>query len=121
MPHQPVPKTPAERLAEAEKLKAIKPHARRFNMFGNDDHQAIDAAVATLSRNLAAHEIEAEYSANEYARYTAMEARQWADGTVSERPSARWEALHSKRNRAQSTVPAPCLAPGPTPCSTATP
>ena len=82
---------------EIEALKAIKPNVRRYSIFRDDNHAAIDAQIEVLTDDLDWDTIDAEYGHSQHLYDAARDARIWLDGDDPELDAtglaASWESL----------------------------
>lgn len=93
------PKTDAQVVREVATLKRIKPFVRRFSLFGDDNHHAIDVAIDVLEHELYETEIEEKYE-NEDDSSHAYAALAWRQGDEDESPSAGFAPLVVKKEKA---------------------
>jgi hypothetical protein len=88
--------TEKEIIAEMKKLDKMKPKVRRRSMFGDDNHEAIDAQLHVLSNKLTESDIYANYedeeSDNTHVLDSALDAYRWMQGEEVA-PSESWEGL----------------------------
>jgi hypothetical protein len=92
-------RTAEEIKAEAGKLLALKPNVPRLNAFGQNNHNAIDAQIKTLTERLDEDAIDDLYDDMEmdsYDRDSAYEAVEWMSGEEPMPPSEGWEPTVKK-------------------------
>lgn len=97
------PRTRAECMAEAAKLREMKPRVRKYGASGNN-HEAIEVQIAVLEEGLDENAIEnrwgttaAEEDEDEHLYDAAIEACNWAAGWDGEMaPSESWAPLVSQ-------------------------
>jgi hypothetical protein len=92
--------TEAEIIAEMKKLDKMKPKVRRRSMFGDDNHEAIDAQLHVLSNKLTEADIYSNYDTGDdnngevstHVLDSALDAYRWMQGEEVA-PSESWEGL----------------------------
>jgi hypothetical protein len=91
--------TEKEIIAEMKKLDKMKPKVRRRSMFGDDNHEAIDAQLHVLSNKLTEADIYSNYDTgdeegkgNTHVLDSALDAYRWMQGEEVA-PSESWEGL----------------------------
>lgn len=100
-------KKPTDKLIAAElaALKKMKPDVRRHSAFGDDHHAAIDAQMDVLGKRLSDASIYDRYEPtgdddvdrddgrSDSVLSSAIDAKQWMDGELADKPSAGWREL----------------------------
>lgn len=102
--------TPEQVAAEIAALKEMKPFVRHRSIFGDDNHEAIDAQITTLECHLDDDAIydryqpideesgEPDESGNNRGELdAALEAKQWLRGEQDDAPSKEWAGLDSRK------------------------
>lgn len=93
-------KTTDQIAAEIAALKAVKPTVRKFNSFGDSNHEAIDAQIAVLTDGMNVDQIYdawGDESAEEFSQDlldSALSARDWVisgDALSAPSPSETWQ------------------------------
>jgi len=85
-------KTREEALAEAKKLREMKPKVRQFSFFNDDNWAQIDAQIKVLEDDMDEDDIYGnEWDQGEES--AAMSTRLWMDGEDNFPPSDDWEDL----------------------------
>ena len=87
-------RTPEAIAAEIAALQAMKPNVRRYTLFHDDNHAAIDAQIQLLQESdpeaaFADYAIEDD----EHVYFSANEAMDWLRGDNDEAPSVSWADL----------------------------
>jgi hypothetical protein len=86
-------------IAEADKLKAMKPNVLRSSHFGDDHHAAIDVQIDVLKGRIRQENIDDEQESGDMPDNVADAARgalAWMNGEETdsnETPSQEWESL----------------------------
>jgi hypothetical protein len=92
--------TPKAIKAEIALLEKMKPHVQHFSMFGDDNHEKIDAQIEVLRDNLDQDDIDEQWGEGEKdmeIRMSAERAMNWRDGENNEEPpSEGWMILAKK-------------------------
>ena len=84
--------TDAQIKKEIETLKAMKPKVRRYSMFNDDHHAAIDAQIEVLENDLDLEAIDEQFEGEVHTN--AQDARSWLDGEHEEPTlSGEWQGL----------------------------
>ncbi len=110
------PPTKAQIKAEIKKLKAMKPFIPVKSMFGDNNHNSIDADIAVMEKNLTEEQIEERYLPRDEdgddieddhengktadIEHSARMTRYWMDGAPrlgEGAPTKGWEALATSR------------------------
>ncbi len=109
------PPTKAQIKAEIKKLKAMKPFIPVKSMFGDNNHNSIDADIAVMEKNLTEEQIEERYLPRDEdgddteddhesgktsdIEHSARMTRYWMDGEKQGdgAPSKGWESLAMSR------------------------
>lgn len=80
---------------EIKKLKEMKPNVRRTSIFGDNHHDAIDAQIEVLERNLSWSEVgESFESSPDNVREAALDAAYWLEGESEFKSLTEiWESL----------------------------
>ena len=89
-------KTQEEINIEVKKLEEMKPNVRHFTIFGDDNHEAIDAQLDALKNDIeedTTYDWQDDEEFSEHACEAARQAVQWRDGEESEPPSESWAPL----------------------------
>ena len=93
---------------ELAKLREMKPKVRRRTMFGDNNHEAIEAQIEVLDEDLTDDDVydrlitEDEETGDTEGEWTqhvvdaALRVIQWRDGEEEESPSKSWEPLVQK-------------------------
>ena len=91
------PKTEKEIEAEVKKLKKILPTVRRFTVFGDDNHSAMDAEIRVLEDRLTlddVQELEDDGDFTEHQSESAIYAVEWLNGESEDKTlSENWLPL----------------------------
>ena len=91
-------------LAEILALQTMKPSVREFTMFGDSNHEAIEAQIDTLHGSMSMDDVydrfgeeafEDEVEFNQSNLDAALSAQQWLSEESEESPSAGWSTLVS--------------------------
>lgn len=73
---------------------------RKLTAFGDNNHEAIEAQIDVLTRNLSDDEIyDNEGIWTEHTLDAALTARRWLDGDEDDSPSSGWEILVQKKGK----------------------
>lgn len=91
--------TPIQIAAEIRTLTEMKPKVRKFTMFGDNNHDAIDAQIEALEDDFdesAIYDKEDSGDWTERQRVAAQEAIDWREGDTKDIPSKEWEPLVQK-------------------------
>jgi hypothetical protein len=94
--------TPKAVKAEIALLEKMTPHVQQFSMFGDDNHEKIDAQIEVLRDDLDQDDIDERWEVGEGGRgmelrMSAEGAMNWRDGENDEEaPSAGWMILAKK-------------------------
>ena len=88
------PRTPEEIAAEVAALQALKPTVRRYTLFHDDNHAAIEAQITLLQEPDPEDAFE-DYAIEdgEHIYFAANEALDWLRGDNDEAPSISWADL----------------------------
>ena len=90
-------KTNEEAEAEATLLAEMKPKVRKTTLFGDNNHDAIDAQIEVLRGEVDEDEFEDRVESGDWSENTrdcAQQAADWMDGTVDDaKPSDDWKEL----------------------------
>jgi hypothetical protein len=86
------PKTEEEIDAEVAALREMKPRVRRFSMFGDDHHKAIDLQIEVLEERMDEDQIDDLFEGDDENSH-AREAVQWMAGETENAPSVDWKEL----------------------------
>lgn len=87
---------------EIELLRAMKPKVRRTSSFGDNHHDAIEAQIEVLEKDMSEDSIFdrlEEEGEDDDAKWrqnvvdSALEARRWLDGDEKDVPSKGWKEL----------------------------
>jgi|GEM_PF-1656998 len=94
--------TPEQVTAEIAKLREMKPHIPERSVFNDNNHEAIDADIEVLEKNLREGDImyrnemlendDGEYL-SDHAMDSALGALRWLEGDEEMSPSTNWEGL----------------------------
>lgn len=91
------PPTSAQIDAEIEALRGVKPRVRKFSVFRDDNHQAIDVQLKVLAARMndqAVQDAFGDTNAADFDQYmldAAQNAREWMEGELIDPPSRDWE------------------------------
>ena len=87
-------RTPEAIAAEIAALQAMKPNVRRYTLFHDDNHAAIDAQIQLLQESDPEEAIN-DYSIenDEHIYFAVSEALEWLRGERDEPPSVDWADL----------------------------
>jgi hypothetical protein len=87
-------RTPEEITAEIATLRAMKPDVRRYTLFRDDNHAAIEAQIALLEEP-DPEDAFADYAIEdgEHAYFAAQEVIDWLTGENDDAPSISWAEL----------------------------
>lgn len=91
------PPTQTEIDAEVAALEAVKPRVRRYSIFRDDNHAAIDAQIEVLCDALDDEDIDDNQDSgkwDEHVYASARDALNWKKGEAEDgSPSSGWEAI----------------------------
>jgi hypothetical protein len=90
--------SPHEVEIEIQTLKTMKPTVRKESLFGDNHHNAIDAQVLVLQRNMSEDAVDSKFvDSDDNVRSAALEAAQWLAGETDAldigKPSNEWQSL----------------------------
>lgn len=97
---------------EIKKLTEMKPYVRRRTLFGDDNHEGIDAQIKVLMKPMDNDEIfdewpeqgehdddsDSDVDENESVRDHALQAFEWLEGESEESLSESWAPLDSRNS-----------------------
>lgn len=92
-------KSPKEVAEEVSALKEMKPKVRKFSIFYDNHHAAIEAQIEVLEDKLDESEIFSKLDSGEWTehqRESASEALAWLNEEADEAPSIGWKDLVQK-------------------------
>lgn len=81
---------------EITALRELKPRVPYESMFGDNNHNAIEAQIETLESDLVEDDIYEKLENEEWLQNeesAALDARQWMDGDSEDKPSESWKPL----------------------------